>query len=190
MLTNKYAEGYPGRRYYGGCEDVDVAERLAIERAKQLFGCGFANVQPHSGAQANQAVVPGAAAAGRHHPRHEPGRGRPSDPRRRAQPVRQVVPRRPIRRAARGRAARLRGAGAAGARRAAQADHRRRLGLSAHHRFRPLPPRRRRGRRLFHGRHGALRRPGRRPACFPARCRTPMSSPPPPTRPCAARAAA
>ena len=56
VLTNKYAEGYPGRRYYGGCAEVDVAETLAIERAKQLFGCGFANVQPHSGAQANQAV--------------------------------------------------------------------------------------------------------------------------------------
>ncbi len=56
VLTNKYAEGYPGRRYYGGCEFVDVAETLAIERARQLFGCGFANVQPHSGAQANQAV--------------------------------------------------------------------------------------------------------------------------------------
>jgi glycine hydroxymethyltransferase len=56
LLTNKYAEGYPGRRYYGGCEFVDVAERLAIERAKQLFGCGFANVQPHAGAQANHAV--------------------------------------------------------------------------------------------------------------------------------------
>ncbi|WP_428488720.1 serine hydroxymethyltransferase [Rhodopila sp.] len=56
VLTNKYAEGYPGRRYYGGCGFVDVAETLAIERAKQLFGCGFANVQPHSGAQANQAV--------------------------------------------------------------------------------------------------------------------------------------
>jgi glycine hydroxymethyltransferase len=56
VLTNKYAEGYPGRRYYGGCEFVDVAETLAIERAKQLFGCRFANVQPHSGAQANQAV--------------------------------------------------------------------------------------------------------------------------------------
>ncbi len=54
VLTNKYAEGYPGRRYYGGCEFVDVAERLAIERAKRLFHCGFANVQPHSGAQANQ----------------------------------------------------------------------------------------------------------------------------------------
>jgi glycine hydroxymethyltransferase len=56
VLTNKYAEGYPGRRYYGGCEHVDIAESLAIERAKQLFGCGFANVQSHSGAQANGAV--------------------------------------------------------------------------------------------------------------------------------------
>ncbi|HTT81838.1 MAG TPA: serine hydroxymethyltransferase [Stellaceae bacterium] len=57
LLTNKYAEGYPGRRYYGGCEYVDVAERLAIARAKRLFQCGFANVQPHAGAPANQAVL-------------------------------------------------------------------------------------------------------------------------------------
>ncbi|OUM95112.1 MAG: serine hydroxymethyltransferase [Firmicutes bacterium ZCTH02-B6] len=56
VLTNKYAEGYPGRRYYGGCEFVDVAERLAIERAKELFGAEHVNVQPHSGSQANQAV--------------------------------------------------------------------------------------------------------------------------------------
>ena len=56
VLTNKYAEGYPGRRYYGGCEFVDVGEALAIERAMKLFGCTFANVQPHSGAQANQGV--------------------------------------------------------------------------------------------------------------------------------------
>ncbi len=56
VLTNKYAEGYPGRRYYGGCEMVDVAETLAIERAKKLFGCSYANVQPHSGSQANQQV--------------------------------------------------------------------------------------------------------------------------------------
>ncbi|MUV13777.1 serine hydroxymethyltransferase [Noviluteimonas gilva] len=56
QLTNKYAEGYPGKRYYGGCEYVDVAERLAIERCKQLFGADYANVQPHSGSQANQAV--------------------------------------------------------------------------------------------------------------------------------------
>src|ERR1700726_3209672 len=56
VLTNKYAEGYPGRRYYGGCEFADAAETLAIDRAKRLFDCAFANVQPHSGAQANQAV--------------------------------------------------------------------------------------------------------------------------------------
>ncbi|MEM9852483.1 MAG: serine hydroxymethyltransferase, partial [Pseudomonadota bacterium] len=56
VMTNKYAEGYPGRRYYGGCQHVDVAEELAIARAKELFGCGFANVQPNSGSQANQGV--------------------------------------------------------------------------------------------------------------------------------------
>ena len=56
VLTNKYAEGYPGKRYYGGCEHVDVVEQLAIDRAKELFGAGYANVQPHSGAQANMAV--------------------------------------------------------------------------------------------------------------------------------------
>ncbi|MBV0911337.1 serine hydroxymethyltransferase [Anianabacter salinae] len=56
VMTNKYAEGYPGRRYYGGCQYVDIAEELAIDRAKQLFGCGFANVQPNSGSQANQGV--------------------------------------------------------------------------------------------------------------------------------------
>lgn len=57
VLTNKYAEGYPGRRYYGGCEDVDIAEQLAIDRAKKLFGAEHANVQPHSGSQANMAVL-------------------------------------------------------------------------------------------------------------------------------------
>ncbi len=56
VLTNKYAEGYPGKRYYGGCQHVDVVESIAIERAKKLFGCDYANVQPHSGAQANMAV--------------------------------------------------------------------------------------------------------------------------------------
>src|SRR3954452_13177040 len=56
VLTNKYAEGYPGRRYYGGCEFVDVAERLAIDRVLKLFGAQKANVQPHSGAQANMSV--------------------------------------------------------------------------------------------------------------------------------------
>ena len=56
-LTNKYAEGYPSRRYYGGCQCVDIVENLAIERAKKLFGCEYVNVQPHSGAQANMAVM-------------------------------------------------------------------------------------------------------------------------------------
>ena len=57
VLTNKYAEGYPGKRYYGGCEHVDVIEQLAIDRVKALFGAEFANVQPHSGAQANAAAM-------------------------------------------------------------------------------------------------------------------------------------
>src|SRR5215210_6490140 len=56
-LTNKYAEGYPGKRYYGGCEVVDQVEQLAIDRLKQIFSCTYANVQPHSGAQANGAVM-------------------------------------------------------------------------------------------------------------------------------------
>ena len=56
VLTNKYAEGYPGKRYYGGCEHVDVVEQLAIDRAKQLFGAEYANVQPHAGSQANAAA--------------------------------------------------------------------------------------------------------------------------------------
>src|SRR5436190_5909102 len=64
VLTNKYAEGYPGRRWYGGCEFVDVAESLAIERAKKLFGAEHANVQPHSGSQANMAVYMTAVNAG------------------------------------------------------------------------------------------------------------------------------
>ena len=64
VMTNKYAEGYPGKRYYGGCQFVDIAEELAIERAKQLFGCEFANVQPNSGSQANQGVFTALLAPG------------------------------------------------------------------------------------------------------------------------------
>ena len=80
VLTNKYAEGYPGKRYYGGCQCVDKVENLAIERAKKLFGAEHANVQPHSGAQANMAVYfaliqPGDTVLGMNLPR------RPSDPR-------------------------------------------------------------------------------------------------------------
>ena len=68
VLTNKYAEGYPGKRYYGGCEVVDEIEQLAIDRAKELFGAEHANVQPHAGAQANMAVYLAALEAGRHDP--------------------------------------------------------------------------------------------------------------------------
>ena len=82
VLTNKYAEGYPGKRYYGGCEYVDIAEQLAIDRAKKLFGAGYANVQPHSGAQANQAVYFAALHPGRHDPRHVARQRRPPHARR------------------------------------------------------------------------------------------------------------
>ena len=91
-LTNKYAEGYPGKRYYGGCECVDVVENLARDRACQLFGAEHANVQPHSGAQANIAVYFAPAGARRYHPGHEPLPRRPSDARQPREPVRQVLP--------------------------------------------------------------------------------------------------
>ena len=81
-LTNKYAEGYPAKRYYGGCQYVDIVEELARERAKELFGCEYANVQPHSGAQANMAVFfamlePGDTYMGMNlaHGGHNPTRG-------------------------------------------------------------------------------------------------------------------
>lgn len=81
QLTNKYAEGYPGKRYYGGCEYVDVVEQLAIDRAKELFGADYANVQPHSGSQAKLRCLHRAAAAGRYRSGYEPGAGRPPDSR-------------------------------------------------------------------------------------------------------------
>ncbi len=131
VLTNKYAEGYPGKRYYGGCEFVDVAESLAIARAKELFGAEHANVQPHSGAQANMSVFftllkPGDTVLGMNlahggHLTH----GHP------AQLLRQALQHRPLRRAQRRRADRLRRVRAAGPRAQAEDDHRRRERLSA-----------------------------------------------------------
>jgi glycine hydroxymethyltransferase len=95
-LTNKYAEGYPGKRYYGGCEHVDKVEALAIERAKQLFGADYANVQPHSGSSANSAVylalIQPATPS-----RHEPGPRRSPDPRRQSVVLGQAVQRRAVR---------------------------------------------------------------------------------------------
>ena len=162
VLTNKYAEGYPGKRYYGGCQFVDIAENLAIERACRLFDCRFANVQPNSGSQANQGVFmalmqPGDTfmgldlAAGGHLTHGSPvnmsGRwfkavaygGRSDD------------------------ASDRHGSGrGAGARAQAETDHGRRLGLCAALGLRPLPRDLRRGRRLFRRRHRPFRRAGRR----------------------------
>ena len=112
VLTNKYAEGLPGKRYYGGCQYVDVAENLAIDRVKKLFGAGFANVQPHSGASANAAAFMALMQPGDTFLGPEPCRRRSSHPRLAGQLFRQVVqagalrraPRRPSHRYGRGRA--------------------------------------------------------------------------------------
>ena len=95
VLTNKYAEGYPRKRYYGGCEYVDVVEQLAIDRAKALFGAEHVNVQPHSGAQAQYGRLFLPAPARRHHSEHEPVARRASHARQSGQFFReifQVVP--------------------------------------------------------------------------------------------------
>ena len=91
VLTNKYAEGLPGRRYYGGCEYVDVVENIARDRAKALFGADFANVQPHSGAQANAAVLHALMSPGEHLLGSGPGQRRPPDARHEAELLGQVV---------------------------------------------------------------------------------------------------
>ena len=80
VFTNKYAEGYPGKRYYGGCEFADRVETLALERVKKLFGAEHANVQPHSGTQANVAVYMTVCKPGRHDPGDEPGSRRATSP--------------------------------------------------------------------------------------------------------------
>ena len=91
VMTNKYAEGYPGRRYYGGCQYVDIAETLAIERACKLFDCGFANVQPNSGSQANQGVFQALLQPGDTILGHVTGRRWPPDSWGETQPVWQMV---------------------------------------------------------------------------------------------------
>ena len=173
VLTNKYAEGYPGKRYYGGCQFVDIAERLAIERVTKLFGCKFANVQPHSGASANAEVFfalmqPGDTfmglnlAAGGHLTHGSPvnmsGKW--------FKPVPYGV-RREDQRIDMDEVAKL-------AKTQTEADHRRRLGLSAHHRLPRFPRNLRRGRRAADGRHGAFRRAGRRRRASLRHSRTPM----------------
>ena len=191
VLTNKYAEGYPGRRYYGGCEYIDGVEQLAIDRVKALFGAEYANVQPHSGATANAAVMhallnPGDTILG-----SVPGPRRPSHPRHADQLLRQAVQRRGLR-GVQGGLPHRHGRGCRRRPRASpQDDHRRVVGL-------PAPPGLRPAFReiadevdaVLDGRHGALRRTGRHRSASVAGARMPTSSPPPPTRPSAAHAAA
>ena len=190
VLTNKYAEGYPGRRYYGGCEFVDVAENLAIERAKSLFGAEFANVQPHSGASANAAVLSAMIDAGRHDPRPRPRPRRPPHPRHEAQLLRQALrgrrlrrrprdlPRRHGRRARQGprRASRRSSSPAGRPTRASSTSPR-----SARSPTRSAPS---------SGSTWRTSPDSSPPACTRPRCRTRTSSPPPCTRPSAARARA
>ena len=162
VLTNKYAEGYPGRRYYGGCEEVDVAEELAISRAKELFGAEHANVQAHAGAQANNAAYmallePGDTILGLalDHGGHLSHGMKINVSGKLYNPVPYHVRRDDLLgRHGRGRAPR-RGA-------QAEADRRRLVRLSAPARLRRLPRDRRLGRRHADGRHGPLRRPRRR----------------------------
>ena len=129
VMTNKYAEGYPGRRYYGGCEHVDVAENLAIERVTRLFGCRFANVQPSSGSQANQAVFLALAKPGDTILGMSLDAGGHLTHGARAEPLRQMVQGGAVRRAQAGRPHRHRPGGGARARAPAEDHHRRRLGL-------------------------------------------------------------
>ncbi len=190
VMTNKYAEGYPGKRYYGGCEFVDVAETLAIARAKALFGAEHANVQPHSGSQANMSVYltllkPGDTVLGMNlahgghlthgHPLNFSGK------------LYTIVPY-----GVRKDDERIDYDEFARARRAAQAqdDHRRGQRLFARVRLSADGGGSEGGRRAVDGGHGAHRRSRGRRSCTRAPCRTPTSSPPPRTRRCAARAAA
>ena len=190
VLTNKYAEGYPGKRYYGGCEYVDIAEQLAIDRAKKLFGADYANVQPHSGSQANAAVYfalvqPGDTILGMSldhggHLTHGAKVNFSGKFFHAAQygirPDTGEIDYEQVQRAGRGAPA--------------EDDRRRLLRLLARRRLGALRGDRQERRRLLRRRHGARRRAGRRRASIRTRSRTPTWSPPRPTRRCAARAAA
>ncbi len=160
VLTNKYAEGYPGRRYYGGCEHVDVVEQIAIDRVKALFGAEHANVQPHSGAQANAAAMfallkPGDTIMGLNL-----AHGGAPDPRHEDQLLRQALQRRPLPRGRR-RSGRHGRGGAPRQGDQAEADRGRLVGVPEAAGLRRVPQGRGRGRRVPDGRHGALRRSGR-----------------------------
>ena len=162
VLTNKYAEGYPGRRYYGGCEEVDVAEQLAIERAKELFGAEHANVQPHAGAQANNAAYmallePGDTFLGLalDHGGHLSHGMKINVSGTLYKPVPYHVRKDDL-------LVDMDEVAALAAEHKPEADRRRLVGLSAPARFRRLPRDRRLGWGEADGRHGPLRRPRRR----------------------------
>ncbi len=189
VLTNKYAEGYPGKRYYGGCEYVDIVEQLAIDRAKQLFGADYANVQPHAGSQANAAVFqalvkPGDTVLGMSlaHGGHLTHGATVNFSGKIYNAVQYGLNRR--------RPDRLRRSRAPGRRAQAEDDHRRLLRLLADPGLRrasaPSPTRSVPTCSSTWPTWPAWSPP----ACTRTRCRSPTWSPPPPTRPCAARAAA
>ena len=168
VLTNKYAEGYPGRRYYGGCEEVDVAEQLAIDRATELFGAEHVNVQPHAGAQANNAAYmamlePGDTILGMalDHGGHLTHGMRLNVSGKLYEVVAYHVRREDL-------SLRHGGGGAPRARAPAEGDRRRLVGLSAPARLRRLPRDRRRGGRPPDGRHGPFRRAWWPPASIPS----------------------
>ena len=142
-MTNKYAEGYPGKRYYGGCQFHDQAEDLARERAKKLFGCKFANVQPHCGANANIAAFMAMCDPWRHHPLAADQERRASFARLEAEFLRDVLQDRGLRPRSQDRNARLRRDPQTRAAAQAEDDHLRLQRVSAHDRLRRVPQDRR-----------------------------------------------
>ena len=162
VLTNKYSEGYPGKRYYGGNEFVDQAEDLAIDRVKALFGAEAANVQPHSGANANLGRVPGPARGRRHRPGAEPRPRRSPDPRVTGQHLGPLLQLRLLQAHTKRRATRPGPAPGPGTRTPPQDDRRGRHCVSPHHRSRADPTDLRRGRSAVPVRRRPHRRAHRR----------------------------
>ena len=189
-INNKTLEGYPGRRFHGGGQNVDTIENLAIERARKLFGAEYVNVQPHSGTQANQAVFFALTPPRSRISQHEPCGGRASEPRGARERVGPLVRRPSLRRRSRDRPAGLRRRRGHGPRGPPGAADRRRVGVPAHHRLRDDGGYRGTGRCASGGRYGACRGPRRGGRSSVTRAPTRTSSAAPPPRRCADPAAA